>query len=412
MNFNSFTPPANLSGAALTAYVLFDILLIILLARLLGGLFVKLKQPRVVGEILAGITLGPTLLGAELSLFITPAPVRPILAAVAAIGLILFMMLAGLQFELDRVKGRVKQAFILASASVAVPAALGFPLAWLLFTPEFAPAGAGSLPFGLMIGAALSVTAFPVMAHILLERGELNSPLGSLAVATAGLMSILMFSYIAIATALAASGEMSGLLLRFGAMALFIVVAWFGARPALARLLPRERTNLSGDQMAVVFGGLLLFAFIADRVGIHALVGGFLWGLIMPASFELRKTISARIADVALIFFLPVFFAVSGFATDLKTLWGGPLPAAALILLAAVGGKFLAAIPAKAMGLSWTDVGRLGALFNTRGLLILVVGLIGLQAGIFTELTFTILALVALLTNMMTLPLLDFFGRR
>ena len=217
----NLTPP-NLSGSLLTAYVLFDIFLIIVLARLLGNLLARLGQPRVVGEILAGILLGPTLLGQNLSLVITPLPVRPILAALATVGLLLFMFLAGVEYDINAVKGRARQAGLLGLLSVGIPALLGFPLARLMFTPQYAAqSGESMLSFALIIGAALTVTAFPVMAHILMEQGELNTALGSLAVATAAVISILMFIYIAIAQSVAENSGVATLLFKFGGMILF-----------------------------------------------------------------------------------------------------------------------------------------------------------------------------------------------
>ena len=165
-------PPTNVTGPVLTAYVLLDVFLIVVLARILGTVMTKIKQPRVVGEILAGILLGPTLLGDTLSKVIAPVEARPVVGIIATFGLILFMFLAGVEFDAERVKPKAKQAGLLALLSVALPAILGFPVARLMHTDVYAgSAGAELLPFALFIGAALSVTAFPVMAHILMERG-------------------------------------------------------------------------------------------------------------------------------------------------------------------------------------------------------------------------------------------------
>ena len=164
--------------------------------------------------------------------------------------------------------------------------------------------------------------------------------------------------------------------------------------------------------MAIVFAGMLLFGLIGDRIGIHALVGGFVWGLILPNDRALRLSISAKVKDVAMIMFLPVFFALAGFSADLKLLTPATFGVVALVLAAAIVGKFLAAVPARAFGVGWRDVGVLGALLNTRGLLVLVAGLIGLSLEIITTMTFTIIVIVALVTNLMTLPLLNRFMPR
>ncbi len=410
------TPPTNVVGPTLIAYVLFDVFLIVVLARLLGTLMAQIGQPRVVGEILAGILLGPTLLGQNLSQVIAPPEARPTLSVIATLALILFMFLAGVEYDPSKVKGRAKQAGLLALLSVALPALLGFPVAQLMHTTAYAgPAGASLLPFALFIGAALSVTAFPVMAHILMERGELNSPMGALGVATTGLMSVLMFTYIAFAGAMAAANGFSSLLLNIFWIILFGLASWFIVRPLLERMLAGSMVQgggITGNGMAIAFSGMVLYGLIAHLIGINALVGGFAWGLILPSSPLLRQAIAARVRDIAMIFFLPIFFAMAGFSTDLKLLTVETLPVVALVLLAAIGGKFAAAVPARAFGLAWSEVGILGALFNTRGLLVLVAGLIGLQLEIITILTFTIIVIVALVTNLMTLPLLNLVSRR
>jgi Kef-type K+ transport system membrane component KefB len=407
-------PPANVAGPVLVAYVFLDIFLIILLARILGGLMTRIGQPRVVGEILAGILLGPTLLGETLSLVVAPPEARPVLNVIASLALTMFMFLAGVEFDMSKVKGRGSQAGWLALLSIAIPALLGFPIASAMHTPAYAgAAGAELLPFALFIGAALSVTAFPVMAHILMERGELNTKMGSLGVATTGIMSVLMFSYIAFAGAVASAKGFGDFLTKTALIIVFVLLSWFLIRPWLARAYRRMFTGgaVSGDGMALAFMGMVLYGLIAHQLGINALVGGFTWGMLFPADRDLRQAIAAKVKDITIIFFLPVFFAMAGFSSDLKLLTPETLPAILLVLLGAIGGKFLAALPAKMFGLSWNEIGTLGALFNTRGLLVLVAGLIGLQLNIITSLTFTIIVIVALVTNLMTLPLLNLFAR-
>lgn len=411
---DQLTPPANVTGAVLVAYVMFDVLLIVVLGQILGGLLAKVGQPRVVGEIVAGLLLGPTLLGKTLSLVVAPAQARPVLGCIATIALTMFMFLAGLEFDRGRVKGRGTQAGVLALASIAIPALLGFPIAAAIHSPTYyGAAGADFLPFALFIGAALSVTAFPVMAHILMERGELNSPMGSLGVATTGIMSVLMFGYIAFAGAVAAAKGFGDLQIKVVLIILFVLVSWFIVRPLLTRVYGNRANpnEVSPDGMAIAFGGMMLFGLIAHLLGINALVGGFMWGMVFPDDQGLRKAIAGKFREVAMVFLLPVFFAMAGFASDLKLLSFETLGAVLLLLAGAIGGKFLAAVPARAFGLTWNEVGTLGALFNTRGLLVLVVGLIGLDLTIINSLTFTMIVVVALVTNLMTLPLLNLFSK-
>lgn len=410
---DALVPPTNVVGPVLAAYVLLDIFLIVVLAQALGSLMVKLGQPQVVGGILAGISLGPTLLGESLSRVVAPVEAQSVLGAFATLALILFMFLAGVEFDIGRIKGRVGQACLLGLLSVVVPAGLGFPVAAVLFSEAYVVSGVEYLPFALLLGSALSVTAFPVMAHILMERGELNSPLGSIGVATAGVVSVFMFLYIAF-TASAATGGYGGLLLNIGLLLVFGVVSWFVVRPWLARNLTGMFQNgaLTSTGTAIVFAGMVLYGLITHVLDIHAMLGGFIWGLILPPDPALRKLLATKVRDVAMILFLPIFFALAGFSTNLKLLSLDTIPAVLLILLAAVAGKIIAAVPAKAFGLSWRDTAVLGTLFNTRGLLVIVVGLIGLQLGIITILTFTIFVLMALVTTLMTLPLLNFLSRK
>ncbi len=411
----TLTPPVNLSGQSLTAYVLFDVAVIILLARILGNITVKIGQPRVVGEILAGILLGPTLLGQNLSQVITPLEARPIISALATLGLIFFMFIAGLDFDVEKALTKIKHAVFLALLAVGIPAILGFPIAYILHNSLYAgAAGTEILPFALFLGSALSVTAFPVMAHILMERGELNTSLGLLGVATAGFVSIFMFNYIGFAGTMASGAGFDELTQKLILVLVFMVGSWFVIRPLLGRFLLSKMVGdfIDGTGMAVTFFGVVLFGIITQWLGLTALVGGFVWGVIFPIHPKIRKGVADRVRDVSLVFLLPIFFAVSGFSTDLKLLTIESLPGIGLMLLGAVGGKFLAAGFGKLIGLSWKDVGILGSLLNTRGLLVLVVGLIGLQLEIITPIMFTIFVVVALVTNLMTLPLLNLLYRQ
>ena len=405
-------PHANVIGPTLVAYVLLDVFLIVALARVLGNLMTKIGQPRVVGEILAGVILGPTLLGKDLSFFLAPAESQVVLQAIATIALIAFMFLAGVEYDTNVIRGRAGQATTLAVSSVAIPALLGFPVAAAMHNATFAGAkGADFLPFALFIGAALAVTAFPVMAHILMERGQLNSPMGGLGIATTGIMSILMFAYIGFAAA-TASKSYGSFAVKYVEAAIFVVGSFVLVRPLLARILPRmvRGGELSGSGIGLALSGMVLWGLIADRVGIQALVGGFIWGAIMPQDHAVRHTLAAKTKDFAMVFLLPIFFAFSGFKTDLKLVFhGNAVIPMILVLVAAVGGKFLAVAPARTFGLTWPETGILGALCNTRGLLVLVAGLIGLQAEIISPTTFTIIVIVALVTNLMTLPLLKYF---
>jgi K+:H+ antiporter len=399
------------SGATATAFVLFDVLLAVFLARVLGNAANRLRQPRVVGEILAGILLGPSLIGSGLSEYIAPVEVRPAISVVATLALVLFMFLVGLEFDAAAVRGREGEAVTLGLSSVAVPAVVGFSVAMVMHGPRYAgPAGESIIPYGLFVGACLSVTALPVIAHLLLERGELNGRIGGISVAAAAVASVAMFTFIGLVSAVIDARSYRPFLVKLALIVAAGVVARFALRPVLRRWLHRNWVvgeGLSADGMAIVFGGLLLSALLADRLGVNAMVGAFAWGVVMPADPELRVALARRLADVATVVLLPVFFVYSGLLTDLRLLSPSVIPVLGLVLVAGVVSKFVAAAPARAFGMSWRETAAVGALMNTRGLVLLVVGLIGLDLRVITPAAFSIFVLVALATNIMTVPLLD-----
>jgi Kef-type K+ transport system membrane component KefB len=407
-------PHDNVAGNVMIMYVLLDVFLIVALARILGTIMGMIGQPRVVGEILAGVILGPTLLGKDLSFFIAPAEARPVIGAISTIALIFFMFIAGNEFDFDVIKGKGTQAGMLATLSVAVPAVVGFGMAALMHNSTYSGAQGGDfLPFALFIGAALSVTAFPVMAHILMERGEYTSRLGGLAVATTAIMSVLMFTYIAIAGTVAQSAGAGKLLFKLFLAAVLVAGSFLVVKPFMAKVMRLGPNGTLGpNAMAYVFAGMIAWGLFAQMVGINALVGGFLWGLTLPRDLPVRLTVGNKVRDVGMVFLLPVFFATAGFSADLKLITAKVVPILIVFLIAAIACKFIAAIPARSFGMTWNQVGILGSLFNTRGLLVLVVGLIGIQLEIITPAAFTIIVAVALVTNLMTLPLLRYFYKR
>jgi Kef-type K+ transport system membrane component KefB len=397
--------------AGVTAYVLLDVLVVVVLARALGSFANRLHQPRAVGEIVAGIALGPTLIGRDLSLFLVPPPARIPLATLATLALVLFMFLVGLEFDGSAVRGREGLATAAGLLSVVIPAALGFLVAAAMHGPRFAgPTGTRSLPFALFIGACLAVTALPVIAHVLLERGELNSPAEAIGLAASAVCSVGVFVYVGLVSTVINGLGYGAFVLRLVLLVVAGIAARFLGRPVLRRLLltDRERTGeLARREMAIVFGGLFLCALVADRLGISVLIGAFVWGLIMPANRRLRYQLTFRLSDVASVLLLPVFFAYAGLSTNLRLLTVTVLPVLALVLAVAIASKFIAALPLRLLGMSWRDAGVVGALMNTRGLVLLVVGLIGLDLHVITQATYTIMVVVALITNVMAGPILD-----
>jgi Kef-type K+ transport system membrane component KefB len=422
-----FLPPPDV-----IAYVLADLAIILVAARLVGGLFVRLGQPRVVGEIIAGILIGPTLLGGQLAA--APSPTAPdgvagvglvndiyplqafaFLNLVGQIALVLYMFLVGLELDQRLLKGRGRQISIMAVAVVAVPLGLAFATGGFFDDPSWKTEGISTTTFLLFLGAALSVTAFPVMARILQEKGLMATQMGALGVGSAAVVTVLMFLAIAAASASAeGSGVLSGVGIKFG----LVLALWAGLllliRPAMGWMVRRWQPGQPvGSIIAITLIGALLTALATDRIIGVGLVGGFLFGTAVPASQELVETIVDRLEDAVVVFFLPVFLAVSGLRTDLKTITLELVPGLLIFLALMIVGKWGAGyLAGRAVGLRGNQANTLGVLLNCRGLLILVVGLIGLQLGVITTGMQGVFVIGAIVTTLMTGPLVDVFIRK
>jgi len=432
-------PPEALAPAEVIAYVLAALAIILIAARLVGGLFVWLKQPRIVGEMIAGILIGPTVLGGALAKGGITAIDRPpvdgsglvndlyplqafaFLNLIGLLTLVFFMFLVGLEVQQRLLKGRGRQILIVSLAVIVVPVGLGFLIGGILDEPgkwkaEMTPAGVSvsATTHALFIGAGLAVTAFPVMARILQEKRMLATPMGAIGVGAAALVTPLMFLVVAGAAASAKGEGVPStigvkLLLAVGLAAFLFVVV----RPLLAAILKRRfdpDKPLDGDLLALLLIGALLTAFAADRIGIHSLNGGFLFGACVPQIAGLGRAVIDRMLQFVVVFMIPVFLAVSGLQTDLTLLEGNMIAGIALFLAAMVVGKWLVgALAGRAVGLAWNEASAIGVLMNCRGLMILVVALIGQQAGVITPPMQIAFVLGAILTTLMTGPLVDVF---
>jgi Kef-type K+ transport system membrane component KefB len=422
-----FLPPANV-----VAYVLADLVIILITARLVGGLFVRWGQPRVVGEIIAGILIGPTILGGTLSA--APSPASPEGAAgtglvnaiyplqafsflnlIGQVTLVLYMFLVGLELDQRLLKGQGRPVTVMALAAVGVPIALGFATGFYFDDPTWKPQGVSTLPFLLLVGAALSVTAFPVMARILQEKDLMRTKMAAVGIGTAAVVTVLMFLAIAAASASAeGSGVVSGVALRLG-----LVVALTAGLLLVVRRLFRvwvdrwQPGQPLGNLLAVMLIGALLTGLATDRILGVALVGGFLFGAAVPAKVGLPEAVVERLEDAVVLFFLPVFLAVSGLRTDLRTISLELVPGLLLFLALMIVGKWGAGyVAGRAVGLRSNMAHTVGVLLNCRGLLILVVGLIGLQLGLITPGMQAVFVVGAVVTTLMTGPLVDLFLRR
>lgn len=400
----------------IVAYVLIDIVLIVALARFVGSLMKYIGQPAVVGEILAGIMLGPTILGQDLAADLFPVEARPSLSAIATVALIFFMFLVGLDLDLDLLKGRYLQAGVVTVAAVALPFAGGLLVAPMLHDQKFF---SGPLPdstsFALFIGAALTVTAFPVMARILVERRLARTTMGAVGLASAACVTIALFILLGVAAGSAAGQGPSSSLVKIGWTALFLVVMFGPVRYGLqwlGRYYDRVG-RLTPNVIATLFVLITLSGYVTDRIGINAVIGPFVLGLCLPRRAGMSRDLTDRIESFAVLFLLPVFFGFSGLATDLRVLDTSMILGAVVLIVVGISTKWLGSAAAGRMvGLTWREGNLLGVLMSCRGLLPLIVAQVGASVGVIEAggAVYAILVIYALVTTLVTNPGVNLFA--
>jgi len=398
------------------AILLLQIITIIIVARVVGLLFKLISQPMVIGEIAAGIILGPSLAGLyfpEFSAFLFPAQSLGNLQFLSQIGLILFMFIIGMELDLKVLKNRAADAVIISHASIVIPFSLGVGLAYFLY-PELAPDNINFLAFSLFIGIAMSITAFPVLARIVQERGMTKTRVGSLVITCAAADDITAWTILAAVIAIVKAGSVVNSLFTIVMASIYIITMIKLVKPFLKKLgeIHSSRENLSKHIVAVFFITLFLSAVTTEVIGIHALFGAFLAGVIMPANEKFRSIFIEKLEDVAVVLFLPLFFVYTGLRTQIGLLDDAALwQDFGLIILVAVVGKFFgSAFAAKFVGQNWKDSLAIGALMNTRGLMELIVLNIAYDLGVLTPEIFTMLVLMALVTTFMAGPALAFIN--
>ncbi|HEY0611438.1 MAG TPA: cation:proton antiporter [Chitinophaga sp.] len=398
------------------ALLLLQILVIVLVARLFGRLAQFVKQPAVVGEMIAGICLGPSLLGwiwPSSSQFLFPAESLKSLQFISQIGLTFFMFIVGMELDAGKVKHKAHDAIMISHASIIFPFFLGVLLAYYMFS-SFAPAHVSFLSFALFMGISMSITAFPVLARIVQERKLTGTPLGTLAITCAAADDITAWCMLAAVVAIAKAGSLLGTLITLCAALLFVAIMMYLVKPWLGKKLQQFiGANKPKAAVALVFLVVLMSAWIAEVIGIHALFGAFLAGVIMPSDSTVKDLLTDKVEDISVLLLLPIFFAFTGLRTQIGLLGQGQLWAVfGLIMLVAVGGKLGGStLTAKLMGQNWTDSLAIGALMNTRGLMELIVLNLGYDLGILSPEIFAMMVLMALATTFMTGPLLDLVKR-
>lgn len=395
------------------AILLAQIITIIFVARLFGWLFKKIGQPSVIGEIIAGIVLGPSLIGMyfpEYSLALFPKESLGNLQFLSQIGLILFMFVIGMELDLKVLKNKAHEAVVISHASIVIPFALGIGLAYFLYD-QFAPEGVQFLAFSLFLGIAMSITAFPVLARIVQERGLNKTKLGTIVITCAAADDITAWCILAVVIAIVKAGSVVSAFYIILVAILYVLFMLKLVRPFLKRIgdLYSHQQNLNKSVVAIFLLTLIISSYLTEIIGIHALFGAFMAGAIMPDSSKFRKIFIDKVEDLSLIVLLPLFFVFTGLRTQIGllndiSLW----QITGIVILVSVVGKFFgSAFAAKFVGQSWKDSLSIGALMNTRGLMELVVLNIGYDLGVLTPEIFAMFVIMALFTTFMTGPSLD-----
>jgi Kef-type K+ transport system membrane component KefB len=399
--------PAGAQGKDDLRHVLVALAAILAAGQLVGRVFVRLGQPPVIGQVVAGILLGPSLLGAETSALVLPPSVAPSLGVVAQLGVVLYMFLVGLELNPAVLRSQARVVLVTAHAGIVVPFLLGAALALVLY-PALSHGGVPFTSFALFLGVSLSVTAFPVLARILQDLRMDKSELGVLALGCAAAGDATAWCLLAFVAGVA-QAQVSGSLAVAGLTLAYVAFMLVVVRPLAAALARScERGPVRPDAVALVFLGVLLSALATEAAGIHALFGAFLLGALVPHDSRLAHEVGRKVHDVVSILLLPAFFAYTGMRTEIGLvagadgwLWCG------LIVVAATAGKVGGSLAgARLAGLDWRTSASLGVLMNTRGLMELIVLNVGLNLGILSPTLFAMLVLMALATTLATAPLL------
>ena len=391
-------------------HVLVALAAVVVVARLFGFLFRRIHQPRVIGEVVGGIVLGPSLLGRiapEAATYVIPATTAPFLSILAQLGIILYMFLIGLELDLRVLRKSGFSALLISNFSILLPFALGAALAFSLFQ-NYAAEGMSLMPFALFMGVSMSVTAFPVLARILNELGIHKTQLGVLALVCAAVGDVTAWCLLALVVSVLKATPAEALTTVAGTLA-FIAFMIFAARPLIARIMPwfEKFDHMTESGLAIVLVGILSSALITEAIGIHAIFGAFLFGAVIPHDSKVAHDINSRLETLVSILFLPAFFAFTGLRTQISLLssaqdWLICLAIIGVAVIGKFGGTLFAARWTKN---SWRDSVALGWLMNTRGMVELIVLNIGLDLKVLSPALFTMLVIMALVTTFMTSPL-------
>jgi Kef-type K+ transport system membrane component KefB len=414
---NIFGSAASRANEGDLLHVLLALVVVIATARAMGWVFRSAKQPPVVGEILAGIVLGPSLLGrlapgAEGYLF--PSTVGPFLNIIAQVGVILYMFLVGLELDPSLLRKRGHTTVAISHASIVTPFLLGATIALYLY-PKLSTHDVPFTCFSLFLGVSMSVTAFPVLARILTDRGIHKTRMGAIALTCAAVDDVTAWCMLAFVVSVARA-EASGALATIAMALAFIVLMAVVVRPTMVRLslLYGNRGRLTQGVMAAIFIALLISASATELIGIHAVFGAFALGAVIPHDTGMARELTDRLEDIVIVLLLPAFFAYTGLRTQIG-LVNGPeqwMMCALIVAVASIGKFGGTVVAARITGLDWRDSSALGVLMNTRGLMELIVLNIGLEMNVISPTLFAMLVIMALVTTFATTPILHLITRR
>ncbi|MEV0402110.1 cation:proton antiporter [Actinoallomurus sp. NPDC050550] len=397
------------------AAVMADIAIVLVVGAILGRLVRHLRQPPVIGEIIAGIALGPSLLGllpGNPTAHIFPAEGRPYLSAIAQVGLLVFMFGIGWEFDRRLLNGRRGAAGAVSISSIALAFGLGIALATLLYSHHKTVKGhhTSFTAFALFMGAAMSITAFPVLARMLTEHRMMGTRVGALALASAAIDDVLAWCLLALTAAIVTANGATGHMVQIGILsAVYVAIMALLVRPVLAYMTRKWVTDRVPPLYVIMLvAGLFLSSYATTWIGIHAIFGAFAFGVIMPREpFDVLAEGVKRPFDGISMVLLPVFFIVTGLNVDISALSGRNVIELAAIILVACAGKVIGATaPGKLTGMSWREAGTLGLLMNTRGLTELIILNVGVSLGVLDGRMFTMMVLMALVTTALAGPLL------
>jgi Kef-type K+ transport system membrane component KefB len=395
-----------------------QLFIIIGASGVVGWLFTRCGQPAVIGEMVAGILLGPSLFGLlapNVFHFIFAASSLDTLRLLSQIGVCLFLFTVGMELDVSEVRHKAQTAVVVSHSSIVIPYFLGVTLALFLYS-QLAQPGASFLAFALFMGISMSITAFPVLVRILQDRGIFKTSLGSTATACAAVDDVTAWCVLAFVVAIARATSVGGAVFNLGLVLVFIALMLFVIQPKLPSWLGQpalDRPDPSKTVLAVVFGLVLVSALTTELIGIHALFGAFLAGIVMPTAGGFRDKLVVRVENLSAVLLLPVFFAFTGLRTQIGLLKGAQDWLICLVIVAvATAGKLGgSALAARLTGMDWRGSLQLGALMNTRGLMELIALNIGYDMGILSQRIFTMLVIMALVTTVMTGPLVTLFGK-